>query len=179
MYRDLREVYWWDGQKRDIEEFVSNCQNQQVKADHRKPSGIIQKMGVPTWKWEEINIDFVVGLLWTQRKNDLISKIVDILTNSLTLSPSSLLIRWRIMLKYTFIRLWIYIVSLCHCSIHISILEIVPKRLGYRKSYHNFSSPNGWSSEGYYSNSWGYVKSMCDRLLRESGRLLTIDWVLL
>ena len=25
MYRDLREVYWWNGIKRDIEDFVSKC----------------------------------------------------------------------------------------------------------------------------------------------------------
>ena len=25
MYHDLREVYWWNGMKRDIEDFVSKC----------------------------------------------------------------------------------------------------------------------------------------------------------
>ncbi|WMV18993.1 hypothetical protein MTR67_012378 [Solanum verrucosum] len=33
MYHDLREVYWWNGMKRDIEGFVAKCPNcQQVKA---------------------------------------------------------------------------------------------------------------------------------------------------
>ena len=27
MYDDLREVFWWDGLKRDIAEFVTNCLN--------------------------------------------------------------------------------------------------------------------------------------------------------
>ena len=41
MYRDLREVYWWDGLKRDITEFVASCPNfQQVKIEHLKPSGL-------------------------------------------------------------------------------------------------------------------------------------------
>ena len=32
MYRDLREIYWWNGMKRDITEFVIKCHNcQQVK----------------------------------------------------------------------------------------------------------------------------------------------------
>ena len=32
MYRDLREVYWWNGMKRYIEYIVSNCTTcQQVK----------------------------------------------------------------------------------------------------------------------------------------------------
>ena len=27
MYRDLREIYWWNGMKRDIADFVSKCPN--------------------------------------------------------------------------------------------------------------------------------------------------------
>ena len=27
MYCDLREVYWWNGMKRDIADFVSKCPN--------------------------------------------------------------------------------------------------------------------------------------------------------
>ncbi|WMV18648.1 hypothetical protein MTR67_012033 [Solanum verrucosum] len=38
MYHDLREIYWWDGMKRDIAEFVDKCPNcQQVKFYHQKP----------------------------------------------------------------------------------------------------------------------------------------------
>ena len=41
MYHELREVFWWDGLKRDIAEFVTKCPNcQQVKAEHQKPSGL-------------------------------------------------------------------------------------------------------------------------------------------
>ena len=38
MYHELQEVYWWNGMKRDIEDFVSKCPNcQQVKIEHQKP----------------------------------------------------------------------------------------------------------------------------------------------
>ena len=38
MYRYLREFYWWNGMKRDIEDFVSKCPNcQEVKVEHQKP----------------------------------------------------------------------------------------------------------------------------------------------
>ncbi|WMV09170.1 hypothetical protein MTR67_002555, partial [Solanum verrucosum] len=38
MYRDLREIYWWNGMKRDIANFVARCSNcQQVKAEHQGP----------------------------------------------------------------------------------------------------------------------------------------------
>ncbi|XP_069145508.1 uncharacterized protein [Solanum lycopersicum] len=40
MYRDLREVYWCNGMKRYIADFVSKCPNcQQVKVEHQKPRG--------------------------------------------------------------------------------------------------------------------------------------------
>ena len=41
MYRNLREVYKWNGMKRDIEDFVSKCPNfQHVKVEHQKLGGM-------------------------------------------------------------------------------------------------------------------------------------------
>ena len=62
-YHDLREVIWWNVLKRDIAEFVAKCPNcQQVKAEHQKSGGLLQEMQVPAWKWEDINMEFVVEL---------------------------------------------------------------------------------------------------------------------
>ena len=88
MYHNLIEVYWWDGVKRDIAEFVPKCQNcQQVKVEHIKPCGLTQIMDVPIWKWEAINLDFVVGLSRTQKQNDSIKVSVDWLTKSAHFIP--------------------------------------------------------------------------------------------
>ncbi|KAH0695924.1 hypothetical protein KY289_013406 [Solanum tuberosum] len=88
MYRDLREVYWWNGMKKDIASFVAKCPNcQQVKAEHMKPGGLLQDINIPTWKWEEVNMDFFVGLPRTQRQHDSIWVIVDRMTKSAHFIP--------------------------------------------------------------------------------------------
>ena len=52
MYRDLREIYWWKGLKRYIEEFVAKFPNyQQVKAEQIKLGGLLKEIQMPTWKW--------------------------------------------------------------------------------------------------------------------------------
>ena len=51
IYHDLRKIYWWEGMKKGITEFVAKCPNcQLVKAAHLKPSGLLQEIKVPTWK---------------------------------------------------------------------------------------------------------------------------------
>ncbi|WMV41605.1 hypothetical protein MTR67_034990 [Solanum verrucosum] len=81
MYRDLREISWWNEMKRDIENFVARCSYcQQVKAEHQGPGGLTQDIDIPTWKWEEVNMDFVVGLPRTRWQHDSIWVIVDRLT---------------------------------------------------------------------------------------------------
>lgn len=49
MCYDLREVYWWNGMKKYIVEFVAKCSNcQQVKVKHQKPGGTLQDISTPT-----------------------------------------------------------------------------------------------------------------------------------
>ncbi|KAH0736064.1 hypothetical protein KY285_011771 [Solanum tuberosum] len=51
MYCDLQKIYWWNGMKKDIEEFVSRCPNcQQVKVEHQNMGGLTQDISIPTWK---------------------------------------------------------------------------------------------------------------------------------
>ena len=71
MYHDLREIYWWEGLRRDIAEFLSKCSNrQQVKAKHLKSGVLLQEIRIPTWMWEDINMNFVVGLPRTHNSYD-------------------------------------------------------------------------------------------------------------
>jgi hypothetical protein len=81
MYHDLKATYWWHGMKRDIVEYVALCDTcQQVKAEHQRPTGLLQSLQVTEWKWEDIAMDFIVGLPRTQSGYDSILVIVDRLT---------------------------------------------------------------------------------------------------
>jgi hypothetical protein len=49
--------------KKEIAQYVARCDScQQTKAEHQKPTGLLQPLPVPEWKWEEIGMDFVIGL---------------------------------------------------------------------------------------------------------------------
>ncbi|KAL5786007.1 hypothetical protein ACOSQ2_008399 [Xanthoceras sorbifolium] len=88
MYRDLRTQYWWSGLKRDVIEFVNRCMTcQRVKAEHQVPSGLLQPISIPEWKWDRITMDFVTGLPLTRSKQDSIWVIVDRLTKSAHFLP--------------------------------------------------------------------------------------------
>jgi hypothetical protein len=77
MYKHLKTHYWWYGMKRDIVEYVSLCDtSQRVKAEHQRPTGLLQPLKIPEWKWEEIGMDIIVGLPHTQAGYDSIWVIV-------------------------------------------------------------------------------------------------------
>ncbi|KAJ9547521.1 hypothetical protein OSB04_020064 [Centaurea solstitialis] len=60
MYKGLKEHYWWSGMKKDIATYVSKCLTcAKVKAEHQKPSGLLQQPEIPEWKWEQISMDFL------------------------------------------------------------------------------------------------------------------------
>ncbi|GJT89574.1 reverse transcriptase domain-containing protein [Tanacetum coccineum] len=83
IYYELRDKYWWPGMKRDIAEYVSKCLTcLKLKAEHQRPSGLLQQPEIPVWKWEGIAMDFVTKLPRTSSGRDKIWVIVDRLTKS-------------------------------------------------------------------------------------------------
>ncbi|KAJ9542437.1 hypothetical protein OSB04_028943 [Centaurea solstitialis] len=88
MYKGLKEHFWWPGMKRDIATYVSKCLTcAKVKAEHQKPSGLLQQPEIPEWKWEQISMDFVTKLPKTKKGHDTIWVIVDRLTKSAHFLP--------------------------------------------------------------------------------------------
>jgi hypothetical protein len=71
MYRNLRENFWWSNMKGEIAEYVSSCDTcQRIKASNLKTAGQMQLLSILAWKWNDISMDFIVGLPLTPRKHD-------------------------------------------------------------------------------------------------------------
>ncbi|XP_058075813.1 uncharacterized protein LOC131224308 [Magnolia sinica] len=88
MYNNIKRQYWWSNMKRDIANFISRCMVcQKIKVEHRKPASLLQRLPVAEWKWDNISMDFIVGLPRTQKKHDSIWVIVDRLMKSARFLP--------------------------------------------------------------------------------------------
>nr|GEW26849.1 putative reverse transcriptase domain-containing protein [Tanacetum cinerariifolium] len=77
-------MYWWPGMKKEIAIYVSKCSTcTKVKADHQRPSGLLQQPKIHEWKWEKIATEFITKLPRLSSGHDAIWVIVDRLTKSM------------------------------------------------------------------------------------------------
>jgi hypothetical protein len=94
MYQDLRKNFWWTRMKREIAKYVSECDTcRRIKADHLRPARNLQPLSIPEWKWENIYMNFIVGLPRTSRGYNSIWVIVDHLTKSAHFIPIAMTYR--------------------------------------------------------------------------------------
>jgi hypothetical protein len=64
--------------KREEARYVSECDTRRkVKADYMKPGGLLQPLSIPEWKWDDISMNFIVGLPMMACKFDSIWVIMD------------------------------------------------------------------------------------------------------
>jgi hypothetical protein len=69
-------------------EFVEQCLTyQQVKVEHQRPAGMLKPLLIPKWKWDEIAMDFILGLPKTPTGEDSIWVVVDRLMKSAHFIP--------------------------------------------------------------------------------------------
>jgi len=74
--------------KKEIAAYVARCDTCcRVKAVHLKPAGLLQPLSILGWKWEQISMDFIVGLPLTQKGHNSIWVIVDRFTKSTHFIP--------------------------------------------------------------------------------------------
>ncbi|GJT29854.1 putative nucleotidyltransferase, ribonuclease H [Tanacetum coccineum] len=71
MYYDLRDMHWWSGMKKEIAIYVSKCLTcAKVKAEHQRPSSLLQQPEIPEWKWEKIAMYFITKLPRSSSSHD-------------------------------------------------------------------------------------------------------------
>jgi hypothetical protein len=74
----MRQSFWWKRMKMDIAKYVASCGIcQKVKVEHKRPAGLLKPLEIPEWKWENIAMDFVVGLSRSPRGKDAICEVID------------------------------------------------------------------------------------------------------
>ena len=95
MYQDLKKNFWRHRMKQDVAAFVQTCLTcQQVKAEHERTKGELQPIQIPQWKWDDISMDFIMGLPWTVNGYDRIWVIVDKFSKSAHFLPIKSLVLW-------------------------------------------------------------------------------------
>ncbi|WVZ80057.1 LOW QUALITY PROTEIN: hypothetical protein U9M48_027568 [Paspalum notatum var. saurae] len=73
----LSTHFFWPKMRRDIERFVSRCTTCQKAKSRLNPHGLYIPLPVPSTPWEDLSMDFVLGLPRTKRGRDSIFVVVD------------------------------------------------------------------------------------------------------
>src|SRR4051812_39166239 len=68
---------FWRKMRRDVEHFVARCTTCQKAKSRLNPHGLYMPLLVPTVPWEDISMDFVLGLPRTKKGRDSIFFVVD------------------------------------------------------------------------------------------------------
>ena len=73
----FREHYIWPQMSQDVKKFVQSCQVCQAAKGFSHNTGLYQPLAIPSKPWEDISMDFFLGLLKTQMGNDSVFLVID------------------------------------------------------------------------------------------------------
>jgi hypothetical protein len=166
---------------------VPECDTCQiVKTDYLRPTGNLQPLNIPEWKWEDIYMDFIVDLPHTSCGYNSIWVIVDCLTKSVHFIPVSTTHRVR---QYAELYLS-----------HIIRYHDIPKTIisdrgsifiahfwgvtiwvfGHPSHLKLSLSPPDWQTDcASQSNHWRYASYLCSDGWSEIGQTPSTSWVLI
>ena len=75
--------YYWPRMKKEIAYYIARClECQKVKFEHRHPTGLLQPLHIPKWKWDVVSMDFITKLPKTRSQHVVIMVVVDKLTKA-------------------------------------------------------------------------------------------------
>jgi hypothetical protein len=76
-YDMLSDNFYWPKLRRDVIRFVERCVTCHKAKSKLNPHGLYTPLPAPKIPWEDISMDFVLGLPRTQKKRDSIFVVVD------------------------------------------------------------------------------------------------------
>jgi hypothetical protein len=76
-FAKLSEAYFWTRMRTDVKKFIDICRIFQHSKGRKQNAGFYQSLPIPKRLWDEISMDFVLGLPRTQRRHDSIFVVVD------------------------------------------------------------------------------------------------------
>src|SRR4051812_1282079 len=117
----LAAHFFWPRMRRDVERFVARCTTCQKAKSRLNPHGLYMPLPVPSVPWEDISMDFVLGLPRTQKGRDSIFFLWIGFLRWHTLFLVIKRMMLRILLICSFVKLFICMV----CQILLSLIVIL------------------------------------------------------
>ena len=63
MFELITRDYWWPKMRKDIAQFIRNCETcQRIKPVRHAPYGFLKPIQVPQKRWDSLSMDFITGL---------------------------------------------------------------------------------------------------------------------
>ncbi|GJU78674.1 RNA-directed DNA polymerase [Tanacetum coccineum] len=73
----LREQFYWSKMEHDVNRLLERCRTCHISKTHSSNVGLYTPLSVPVAPWEDVSLDFVLGLPRTQRAKDSVMVVVD------------------------------------------------------------------------------------------------------
>ena len=74
---EVERQFYWPSLKRDVAKIIGQCRQCQLAKHCKQNTGLYTPLPVPHRPWEDISMDFILGLHRTLRKFDSILVVVD------------------------------------------------------------------------------------------------------
>nr|GEX10508.1 reverse transcriptase domain-containing protein [Tanacetum cinerariifolium] len=73
----LHEQFYWPKMERDVNKLFERCRTCHIAKTHSSNAGLYTLLSIPVALWEDVSLDFVLGLPRTQQAKDSVMVVVD------------------------------------------------------------------------------------------------------